>query len=66
MKYQEAREIITKRSSDARAFLTICMDQPSGTPLHAEMRQAALEAMSWTDDDEIIDALYYADMDEHY
>jgi len=70
MKYAEALHLITKGFSDARAFLTIGSDQPSGTPLYKEMQQAALEAMSWVNNDEIIDILHDADRnsddDEHY
>lgn len=55
---EEANQIANKGFSDAHAFLTIGIDQPKGSPLHEEMRQAALEALSWANDDEVIDALY--------
>jgi Arc/MetJ family transcription regulator len=54
----EANRIAEKGFSDARAFLTIALDQPTGSPLREEMRQAALEALSWANDDDVIDALY--------
>ena len=55
---EEANQIANRGFSDAQAFLTIAIDQPKGSPLREEMRQAALEALSWANDDEIIDALY--------
>jgi hypothetical protein len=55
---EEADRIAERGFSDAKAFLTIGIDQPLGSPLREEMRQAALEALSWANDDDVIDALY--------
>ena len=55
---EEADRIAERGFSDAKAFLAIGVDQSPGSPLHEEMRQAALEALSWANDDDIIDALY--------
>jgi hypothetical protein len=54
----EANRIMEKGFSDAKAFLTIGIDQPKGSPLREEMRKAALEALAWANDDDVIDALY--------
>lgn len=60
----EAVQVMHKGTSDAKAFLTLACDQPKGSPLWEEMRQAALDALSWANDDDVIDALYDADMRE--
>jgi hypothetical protein len=55
---EEADRIVERGFSDAKAFLAIGVDQPPGSPLYKEMQQAALEALSWVHDDDVIDALY--------
>jgi len=60
----EANRVAEKGFADALAFLTIGRDQPQGSPLYEEMRQAALEALSWANDDDVIDALYDQGADE--
>ena len=54
----EANRIVEKGLSDARTFIAIGRDQPKGSPLYEEMCKAALEALSWAHDDEVIDAMY--------
>ena len=61
---KEADQIMDKGTSDALAFLAIGKAQPPGTPLHEEMRHAAIDALQWANDDEIIDAICAIDEDE--
>lgn len=66
-KHDEAAEverIMAEGIDRARAFLQIGCDSPHGTPLREEMRQAALDALAWVNDDDVIDALYDADRRE--
>jgi hypothetical protein len=55
---EEADRIVERGFSDAKAFLAIGVDQSPGSPLYKEMQQAALEALSWVHDDDVIDTLY--------
>lgn len=62
MDARKAEQTMLRGISDAWAFLSIANDQPKMSPLWREMRQAALDALDWANDDTVIDALYEADV----
>lgn len=60
----EARQIMVEGITKAHAFINIGRRVEKGSPLHKEMCQAALEALSWANDENIIDAIYDAIYDD--
>lgn len=54
----EANQIMENGINEAITYLQIGKRAEKGTPLFEEMRQAAIDSLSWIFDDDVIDALY--------